>query len=145
MTAEQALNRHFIATGILDEGSTRDDWYAGHWIYLKLGSARLPFFPVLRRGGPVVLHDLHHMLTGYAPDWKGEVELAGWELGSGGCGWHLLYGFDRLASFRLGLLTAPSGTLRAFARGGRCRNLFRRNPEEVLRTDVDRLRSDLSV
>ena len=64
MTAEEALNRHFVATGILEEGCTREDWYADHWIWLRLGRVRIPFFPILRRGGPIVLHDLHHMLGG---------------------------------------------------------------------------------
>ena len=145
MTTEQALNRHFAATGILKEGCTREDWYAGHWIRIKLGRLELPFFPILRRNGPVVLHDLHHMLAGYPTDMQGEMEVAGWELGSGGCGWHGFYWIDRLTAFLLGLVMATGPTLRAFTRGRKCRNLFRRNPEEVLRTDADELRAQLGV
>ena len=136
MIAADALQQHFVATGLLGPESTRDDWYRGYVVWLRAGRARIPF-PILDRSGPIVLHDLHHMLAGYPPDWPGEIELAGWELGSGGCGAHLLYWLDRLSFFGVGMLTAPRTTLRAFRRGRRHGNLFRRDPQEVPRQDVD--------
>ena len=66
MTTEQALNDYFSANGLLPEGCTRDDWYAGHAIPYKIGGVTVGVFPILRREGPIVLHDLHHMLTGCA-------------------------------------------------------------------------------
>ena len=141
MTTEEALNRHFAASGILHEGCTRKDWYPGHFVYLNLGPVRVPFFPILRRSGPVVLHDIHHMLTGYGPDWKGEVEIAGWELGSGGCRWHLFYWVDRLLGFALGLVSAPAAALRGFRAGRGHRNLYGRKPEQVLAMEVERVRA----
>ena len=140
MTIEQALNQHFIETGINGEGCTRKDWYAGNTIYLQVGSRRVPF-PILRRAGPIILHDIHHMLTGYPPSWKGEAEVAGWEIASGGCGWHPLYWIDRLSFLIIGLVAAPAATGRAVARGLRSRNLFRRDPETVLRDDVGEVRA----
>ena len=138
MTIEEALNQHFAATGIYAEGSTREDWYARNAIYLRVGSWKVPF-PILRRAGPIILHDVHHMLTGYPPTWKGEAELAGWEIGSGGCGWHLLYWIDRLSFLLVGLVAAPVAVWRAFARGRRSRNLFDQEPEAVLRMDIAEL------
>ena len=140
MTTEEALTRHFAATGIYAEGCRREDWYAGHWIWLKAGPVGIPF-PILRRSGPIILHDLHHMLAGYAPDWRGEIELAGWELGSGGCGWHILYWVDRLTLFVAGLLCTPRAAVRAFTRGRRSHNLFRLDPEQVLGMDLDQVRA----
>jgi hypothetical protein len=139
MTAEDALNRHFSKSGIYPKGCTRADWYPGHLVSLKFGSVSVPMFPILRRDGPIVLHDLHHMLAGYPPTWRGEAELAAWEIGSGGCRWHVLYWLDRLTFLLGGLLAAPVATWRAFARGTHCRNLFGRDVEAVLATDVDKL------
>lgn len=144
MSIEEALNRHFVATGIYAEGCTREDWYAGHAVYLRVGGQKVPF-PILRRSGPIILHDVHHMLTGYPPTWKGEAELAGWEIGSGGCGWHPLYWLDRLSFLILGLVAAPAATARAIARGLRGHNLFGRDPEAVLREDVDHVRAYAGV
>jgi ubiquinone biosynthesis protein Coq4 len=32
----------------------------------------------------VRLHDLHHLVTGYPTDWKGELEISAWEI-AGSC------------------------------------------------------------
>jgi hypothetical protein len=141
MTTEQALNRHFIDTGLLPEGCTREDWYAGHMVPLKLFGRTVAVFPILRRDGPIVLHDAHHMLTGIAPDWRGEVELAGWELASGGCKWHLVYWLDRLSFVVLGLLTAPGAFLRGLRRGWGHHNLYGMSARAALRVDADALRT----
>lgn len=140
MNTEEALNRHFVAAGIYEPGCTRDDWYPGNVVSLRMGRWSVPIFPILRRDGPIVIHDVHHMITGYAPTWRGEGALAGWELGSGGCRWHLLYWFDRLTFALLGLLLAPITTLRAFRRGLGSRNLFGLDANEVLRMDVAEVR-----
>jgi hypothetical protein len=140
MTIEDALNRHFVAAGICPEGCTRDDWYAGNAVYLKMGSWRVPF-PIARRSGPIILHDVHHMLTGYPPTWKGEVEVAAWEIASGGCGRHPLYWLDRLSFLLAGLVALPRATARALARGRRGHNLFRKDPEAVLHQDLDHVRA----
>jgi len=145
MTAEDALNEHFATSGIYEEGCTRDDWYPGHVVSLVVADRKLPVFPVLRRGGPIILHDLHHLLTGYPPTWKGEAELAGWELGSGGCGWHLVYWLDRLFFLLLGVVVTPRALLRAFVRGLRSHNLFGMSPKAVLRMEVDALRAYAGV
>lgn len=141
MTTEQALNEHFVATGLLPEGSTPADWYAHHLIPFKLGGVTVGVFPILRRRGPVILHDLHHMVTGCAPDWGGEVELAGWELASGGCGWHFFYWLDRLSFLVLGVVTAPSRLLRGLRVGLGRHNLYGMSPEAVLRLDTASLHS----
>jgi len=140
MTTEKALNQHFVATGIYAEGCTRKDWYPGHWVTFQIGDAKVPLFPILRRAGPIVLHDVHHMLTGYPPTWKGEAEVAGWELGSGGCGWHFFYWLDRLFFLLVGFIAAPRTTLRAFARGRGSHNLFGMHTEGVLRMELEAVR-----
>jgi hypothetical protein len=140
MNVEEALNRHFVASGIYPEGCTRGDWYAGNAVYIRMGDWNIPF-PIARRSGPIILHDVHHMLTGYPPTWKGEVEVAASEIGSGGCGWHPLYWLDRLSFLIAGLFTAPRATVRAFVRGWRGHNLFGRDPEAVLREPVEEVRA----
>ncbi len=141
MTAEEAPNRHFVETGIYAEGCTRSDWYPGNIVSLKIGGVSFPVFPILRRDGPIVLHDLHHMLAGYPPTWRGEAEFAAWEIGSGGCHWHIFYWIDRLSFLLVGLVAAPAAMWRAFARARRSRNLFDQEAEAVLRMDIAELES----
>lgn len=141
MSTEQALNDYFAANGLLPNGCTRADWYAGHRVPLLIGGVPVGVIPVLRREGPILLHDLHHVLTGCAPDWGGEVELAGWELASGGCSLHLLYWLDRLSLLALGLVTAPSRLLRGLRAGWGCRNLYGMHAKGVLQLDLAALQS----
>ena len=136
---EAALNEHFLSNGLLPEGSTRKDWYKNHNIPIKFGQVTVALFPILQREGPVILHDLHHLLTGYAPDWGGEVELAAWELASGGCGWHVVFWLDRLFLVAAGVFTAPTRLLSGFKAGRGCSNLYGMAPKSALRLDTDEL------
>lgn len=123
-SAEEALNEYCASTGLLPRGSTRSDWYRYHVIPIKFGGVTVAAFPILQREGPIVLHDLHHMLLGCAPDWGGEAELAGWELSSGGCGAHVVYWIDRLIVSAVGFVTAPSRLWRGLQAGRSQANLY---------------------
>lgn len=72
------------------------------------------------------LHDLHHILTGYRPDWIGEAEIGAWELRAG-CRTLVVYWLD-LSGVVIGMLLAPGRVLRAFRAAKGCRTLYR-NPE----------------
>jgi hypothetical protein len=144
MKSEAALSRYYAEREIRPEGTNRDDWLKERW-YRVGGVPGIPILPLV--GGlkqTLILHDVHHLVTGYATDWDGELQLAGWELGSGGCGWSLVFWFDRLGAFAAGLLLAPRLTLRAFQRGLRERNLYGRSLDTVLESDVEELRASLA-
>lgn len=79
------------------------------------------------------IHDLHHLVTGFATDWKGEAEISAWELGSGGGGRHLYAWNIALWGLFTGLLAIPTRTWRAFQQGRMRSNLY------VADVDVDAL------
>lgn len=66
-------------------------------------------------------HDLHHVVTGYATDLRGEAELGAWELGAGPGHWFVW--LNDLGALALGVL-CPVRTARAFVLGLRCRSLY---------------------
>ena len=66
-------------------------------------------------------HDLHHVLTGYGTDLRGEAEMGAWELGAGPGHWFVW--LNDLGALALGVL-CPLRAARAFARGLRCRSLY---------------------
>jgi hypothetical protein len=107
---------------------------------MNVRGLRIPIKPLYGYKKVVILHDVHHLLTGYDTNWTGEMEVAAWELGSGGCGPYLLMWNNRLFAFVLGLLTAPLATLGAFRRGRTQRNLYRCDCSEVLLREVEDLR-----
>ncbi len=61
------------------------------------------------------IHDLHHVLTGYATTWTGEAEIAAWALASGCVRWPAATVLD-LGALRVSLLIAPLQVARIAAR-----------------------------
>src|SRR5262245_66055231 len=59
--------------------------YDKRWVRIQVGPVPLFFPNTGARRKAVPLHDLHHVATGYATDWRGEAEISAWELGAG-CG-----------------------------------------------------------
>ena len=62
----------------------------------------------------IMLHDLHHVATGYGTDPRGEGELSAWECRRGLRPLGLYVGLIVISGVLLGLITAPRRTLRAW-------------------------------
>lgn len=89
-------------------------------------------------------HDVHHVLTGYGTDLRGEAEMGAWELGAGPGHWFVW--LNNVGALALGVL-CPVRTARAFARGRRCRSLYR-DPmptEELVSTRASEVRARLRI
>ena len=101
-----------------------DGGYDQKWVELNTVAGipvRFPNSPGRVRA--VKLHDLHHVLTGYAADYTGEAEIGAWELAAG-CGGHVAAWILNAGAFTYGAVIAPSKVLRAFSRGRRSRTLY---------------------
>ncbi len=140
VTTRDALMEYFEEQGLRDPDQPADAWYRDAWYRIRIGGRRVPVLPLYGLKRARIKHDVHHMLTGYATSWKGELELAGWELASGGCAFNLPFWVDRAAGFLIGLLIVPGATLRAFRAGLGQRNLYYRRCRAVLAADVDTAR-----
>lgn len=110
MPVRAALEHYFAQYHFKDGG------YNARWFHIKLGPLLIPLPNVPARVEAVKIHDLHHIVTGYTAHWKGEVEIAGWELG-GGCGRYWVAWLLNMGSFILGLFLYPRALFRAFAAG----------------------------
>ena len=114
------------------------------WVKIKIGP--IPFAYPNTRGRKKLLavHDLHHLLAGYATDIAGEAEMAAWELGSGmqdRTG--VRYG---IRIFGFGLPWYSPRLLRAFVRGRGCRNLLgHRLDDATLCHTVGEMRANLGL
>jgi hypothetical protein len=131
-TTRSVLANYLASQGVIAAGEPPDRWYAGNWIYLRLGNRRVPFFPLIGIRRPTMLHDLNHLLSNFDTSWRGEFAVAGWELTSGGCGRFLYFWVDRLFFVAIGTLIAPLPTLRGLRSGSGCRNTYRLDPDTIL-------------
>lgn len=128
-----------------ENGFGADGGYPARWVDLKIGPIATPFPNTDGRRRAVRFHDLHHVLTGYATDWRGEFEISAWEVASG-CADHWAAWKINLAGIAGGLLTAPRRTFRAFVRGRRSRNLYRATYDErLLSRHVGEVRRELGL
>jgi hypothetical protein len=106
---------------------------------------RVPNTP--RHRWAIMLHDLHHVATGYGTDLAGEAEVSAWEARRGLRPLGLYVGSIVVAGVLAGLLTAPRRTLRAWRAAGGGTSLFHsaRSYEELLELDVGTLRQELCI
>src|SRR5215213_2468680 len=118
LTLGEARARLFALGGLGDDGG-----YGDAWVVLKLWRVPLAFPNTAGRRRAVRFHDLHHVLTEYPTTWRGEFEIAAWEVAGGVNryweGWLL-----DLLGFAAGLFVYPRGVYRAFMRGRRSANLY---------------------
>ena len=117
MTLREGLSAHLETGGLPEDGG-----YDERWVKLRIGPIPFAFPNTQNRRRLVPLHDLHHVVTGYATDLVGEAELAAWEIGSGMRDRTGL----RLARRVLGFLLPrrPRKLFRAFVHGRNSRNLL---------------------
>lgn len=141
LSIQEALSVYFLRYHFADGG------YNDRYFRIKIGPLFIPFPNTQARLEGVKMHDIHHLLTGYTALWKGEVELAGWELASG-CGRYYMAWFFNLGSFFIGLFTFPRALFRAFLQGRRVKsNLYNGYvyAQRLLQRTVGELRQELDV
>jgi hypothetical protein len=118
LTLGEARARLFAASGFPPDGG-----YEDAWVKLKLWRIPLAFPNTAGRRRAVRFHDLHHVLTEYPTTWRGEFEIAAWEV-AGGIRWYWEAWLLDLLGFAAGLFVWPRSVYRAFLRGRRSTNLY---------------------
>lgn len=139
LTLRAARDLYFAANGFGADGG-----YSSPWVDFKLGPIPMPFPNSAGRVRAVRFHDLHHILTGYATDTMGELEIAAWELGAG-CKDFLAAWQLNLGGLAAGMVASPRRMLRAFRRGRRSESLYGRDLEALLERTVGEMREECGV
>lgn len=93
------------------------------WAKVRIGYLSFYFPNTASRKRALLLHDVHHLATGYQTDLRGEAEIGAWEVASG-CRDFIAAWVLNFMGFVLGLLIAPRRTFRAFVRGCHSTNLY---------------------
>lgn len=126
-TLRQERSRYFEANGFGKDGG-----YSDHWVVLRLGGLPVAAIPnTAARVRAVRLHDLHHVVTGYATTWRGEAEIGAWELASGCRSYLAAWVLNGLA-LAYGLLLWPRHMRAAWVRGRSSQNLYREGWSDAL-------------
>jgi hypothetical protein len=134
-----ARQRYFADNGFSEAS------YNDRWVKLKLGPIPFWFPNTTARRRAVPLHDLHHIATGYATSWRGEAEIAAWELAAG-CERYTAARLLDFGAFSWGIAIAPRRVYRAFMHGRRSTSLYYSGwRNDLLDLSVPDLRARLHV
>ncbi|HEY1960391.1 MAG TPA: hypothetical protein VGH28_32495 [Polyangiaceae bacterium] len=138
---------------LAENGFTVDE-YDAKWTKASFFGIRFAVLNTRRHRVGIMLHDLHHVATGFGTDLAGEGEISMWEARGGLAALGPYVGGIVASGSLLGLLVAPRRAIRAFraARGASlfplCRlpkNEFDARYEELLAMSVAELRRMLEV
>jgi hypothetical protein len=139
LTIRDAREAYFAANQLGTGG------YEARWVRMKIGPIPFAFPNTPGRVRAVKLHDIHHVLTEYDTSWRGEAQIAAWEIASG-CGRRLAAWVLNLWAMAIGLVIAPRAVAAAFQRGCGAHNLYAHEfSPTLLDRRVDSLRTELSV
>ena len=123
--------------------------YEDRWVRVKLGPLPITFPNVASRRRAIRFHDIHHVVTGYDTDLRGEAEIGAWEIaatfGERGREFFAAWLLNTFV-FTLGLPIAPRRVYRAFVRGLHCTSLYRIGwSDDLLDREVATLRRELAL
>lgn len=139
MTMREARARYFE-----DNDFGEDGGYNDAWVDFKLGPIPFPFPNTPMRVRAVQYHDMHHLITGYATDFRGELEISAWELGAG-CRDFLAAWQLNLGGLAAGMFFMPGRIVRAFLRGRRSQSLYGKPLEALLDKTVAEVQREMGV
>lgn len=127
-----------------DEYHFKDGGYDLKWFKIKLGPLFIPLPNIKSRVDAVRIHDIHHLLTEYNADWKGEVEIGAWEIATG-CGKYWAAWLLNLGSLFIGMFLFPRALYKAFMRGRKCKTslYYNSNYPELLSKTLGELREKI--
>jgi hypothetical protein len=139
-TMSTARARYYEVNGFGADGGDSLEW-----VPLKVLGFTLKIPNTDGRRRAVRIHDLHHIVTGYQTDLRGEAEIGAWELASGCLRWPAATILN-LFALAIGMLLAPVRMVRAWARGRQTRNLYSEDGvEHLLPREVDEVRASLGL
>ena len=104
----------------------------------------IPNFDSRRKA--VLKHDIHHLLTDYTTSLADESAISAWEIASGCKKYWVAFAIDTSAVM-IGILINFKGTLKAFARGRKTKNLYHDifTNEQALDMKVSKLKAHFNL
>ncbi len=119
LTLQEARGIYFEANDFGEDGG-----YSKDTVQVKLGLLPLEISNPPSRVEAVKFHDLHHIVTGYQTNWRGEFEISCYEIRAG-CGRLWFAWLINLGGVAGGLMFLPRRSARAWTRGRVSGGLYR--------------------
>ncbi|MFN0013237.1 MAG: hypothetical protein ACKVU2_01700 [Saprospiraceae bacterium] len=143
---EENLSIRVALAQLFERFGFSSDAYTAKWFAVYIGKYPIYLPNIPSRVRIARFHDIHHVLTGYPANWRGEAEIGAWELATG-CRTSLVAWFLNSGAVSVGLILYPVAVFRAFKRGWRTRtNLYHNfQYEPLLEMTVGELRDKIGL
>lgn len=140
-TVNQSLELYFVKENLGKDGGLNQSWGR-----IKVWKFHIPIPNTESRKKALVFHDIHHIVTGYDGNWRGEVSIGAWEIASG-CGEYWVAWYLNLGAMGVGLFIYPQSVFKAFIRGKRTENLYHHTipQDEASQMQVGELQKKLKL
>lgn len=119
------LENYFKEKDLGEKGGLFSDFYRA-----KIGNYSILLPNTNGRKKALIKHDIHHLLTDYNVDFKGELEIGGWEVASGCSNYYGIWMLN-LIGMATGLFLIPKRTYNAFIKGIGAMNLYQLELEDA--------------
>lgn len=132
----------------LDENGFKREDYASKWTPAAILGIPILVPNTAKHRWAIMLHDLHHVATGYGTDTAGEGEIAAWEVRRGILSVGLYVGGIILSALLMGLIFAPRKTVAAWKSSNGKGSLFKTESheyKELLEMSIGELRENLGL
>ena len=130
---------HIRANDLCPGSKSLEEWLHVRWIRARVAGRLWPIFPVIGYRNDLILHDVHHVVTGYDVTNVGEIEIAAWELASGGFGYNVFFWLIQIVVVLFGAPFCPRRSLAAFRIGWKQRNLYGFDADKVLNMEFQKI------
>ncbi|HRH01922.1 MAG TPA: hypothetical protein PLN13_01155 [Bacteroidia bacterium] len=123
-----------------------EDAYTAKKFSIKVGNFPINLPNIPSRVKVARFHDIHHVLTGYAANWKGEAEIGAWEIATG-CEKYFVAWFLNFGALLVGIILYPKAVFKAFNRGLKTKtNLYHNfDYEPLLDLSIKELREKIGL
>ncbi len=130
----------------LDRFGIPADAYSAPHFSVPVGPMKVKLPNLPSRVRVARFHDIHHVLTGYPANWRGEAEIGAWEIATS-CGPYFVAWFLNGGAVAVGLVLWPRAVWRAWKRGWRTRtNLYHGfEYEPLLELKISELREKIGL
>jgi hypothetical protein len=127
---------------LAENGFTVDE-YEARWTKASFFMLDFAVPNTKKHRAAIMLHDLHHVATGFGTDLAGEGEISAWEVRAGLRGLGLYVGAIVVSGALMGLMLAPRRTIRAWKAANGARALWTRGLpyDALLAKKIDELRA----
>lgn len=120
--------------------------YTAKSFVIRVGKISVPLPNIPARVKIARFHDIHHIVTAYPANWRGEAEIGAWEIATG-CRYSFIAWFLNTGAVAVGLFSHPKAVIKAFKRGRNTRtNLYHNfEYEPLLQMAVKEVREKIGL